>query len=390
MRSMHHSVLCGVLLSAIAATVSFEASAGLAFGQGAAAEERASDVIRAAQSPQSAQQQQPPPEKKPETLKPTESRTMGTGTPSEARPNIEPRVRPKPGAGGPDSEDPGDRRSNIRVDSTLVLIPVSVMDPMNRSVTGLEKEHFRVFEDKIEQEVAQFSSEDSPITVGIVFDASGSMGAKLQKSRQAVSQFFKTANPEDEFFLIQFNDRPQLVVPLTSSTEEIQNQLTFTNAKGRTALLDGVYMAMKQMRKARNPRKAILILSDGGDNSSRYTESEVRNAVREADVQIYAIGIFEAMGARGRTAEELSGPGLLQELAEQTGGRHFPVENLNELPDVAAKIGIELRNHYVLGYTPKNQERDGKYRRVKVTLRQPPGLPPLRPFFRLGYYAPAQ
>lgn len=322
-------------------------------------------------------------------LKPSEARQYGTSDPSDVRPNLEPRIRPRPGTTG-NEEDPGDRRSNIRVDSTLVLIPVSVMDPMNRSVTGLEKEHFRVYEDKVEQEVAQFSSEDSPITVGVVFDASGSMGAKLQKSRQAVAQFFKTANPEDEFFLIQFNDRPQLVVPLTSSTEEIQSQLTFTNAKGRTALLDGVYMAMKQMRKARNPRKAILVLSDGGDNSSRYTESEVRNAVREADVQIYAIGIFEGMSGRGRTPEELSGPGLLQELAEQTGGRHFPVENLNELPDVAAKIGIELRNHYVLGYTPKNQERDGKYRRVKVAIKQPPGLPPLRPFFRLGYYAPTQ
>lgn len=331
-------------------------------------------------------------EKKQEALKPAEARTTGTTSPDEAaRPNIEPRVRPRPGSGAqPDPDDPGDRRSNIRVDSTLVLVPVSVMDPMNRSVVGLEKENFKVFEDKIEQDVAQFSSEDSPITVGIVFDASGSMGAKLQKSRQAVAQFFKSANPEDQFFLIQFNDRPQLVVPMTSSTEEIQNQLTFTQAKGRTALLDGVYMAMKQMRKARNPRKAILILSDGGDNSSRYTESEVRNAVREADVQIYAMGIFEGMGARGRSAEELSGPGLLQELAEQTGGRHFPVENLNELPDVAAKIGIELRNHYVLGYIPKNTDRDGKYRRIKVALKQPPGLPPLRPFFRLGYYAPAQ
>lgn len=342
-----------------------------------------------AQNAQSAWQQ-PDKDKKPETLKPAEARTMGPGPGGpDARPNLEPRVRPKPGP-GPDPDDPGERRSNIRVDSTMVLIPVSVMDPMNRSVTGLEKEHFKVFEDKIVQEVSQFSSEDSPITVGIVFDASGSMGAKLQKARQAVSQFFKTANPEDEFFLIQFNDRPQLLVPLTSSTEEVQNQLTFTTAKGRTALLDGVYMAMKQMRKARNPRKAILILSDGGDNSSRYTESEVRNAVREADVQIYAIGIFEPMGGRGRSSEELSGPGLLQELAEQTGGRHFPVENLNELPDVAAKIGIELRNHYVLGYVPKNPDRDGKYRRVKVAIKQPPGLPPLRPFFRLGYYAASQ
>jgi VWFA-related protein len=130
----------------------------------------------------------------------------------------------------------------------------------------------------------------------------------LQKSRQAAAQFFKTANPEDEFFLVQFNDRPEMVVPFTSNPEEIQNRLTFTQAKGRTALLDGVYLAMNQMKKAKNPRKAILVLSDGGDNSSRYTESEIKNLVREADVQIYAIGIFEMMGSRGRTAEELSGP----------------------------------------------------------------------------------
>ena len=145
-------------------------------------------------------------------------------------------------------------------------------------------------------------------------------------------------------------------VGFTTNTEEIQNRLTFTQAKGRTALLDGVYMAMNQMKKARNPRKAILILSDGGDNSSRYTESEIKNLVREADVQVYAIGIFEPMAGRGRTAEELAGPGLLTELAESTGGRHFPVENLNELPDVAAKIGIELRNQYVLGYSPTNHD----------------------------------
>jgi VWFA-related protein len=214
------------------------------------------------------------------------------------------------------------------------------------------------------------------------------MGSKLQKSRQAVAQFFKTANPEDEFFLVQFNDRPNLTVPFTRNIEEIQNQLTFTQSKGRTALLDGVYLAMNQMKKAHNPRKALIVISDGGDNSSRYTESEIKNAVREADVQIYAIGIFEPMASRGRTAEEMAGPGLLSEIAEQTGGRHFPVDNLNELPDVAAKIGIELRNQYVLGYSPKNTERDGKYRRVNVKLVQPRGLPPLKAFFRLGYYAP--
>jgi Ca-activated chloride channel family protein len=181
-----------------------------------------------------------------------------------------------------------------------------------------------------------------------------------------------------------------LTVGFTSDTEEVQNRLTFIQPKGRTALLDGVYMAMNQMKKARNPRKAILIISDGGDNSSRYTESEVKNAVREADVQIYAIGIFEQMQSRGRTAEELSGPALLSEMTDQTGGRHFALDNLAELPDVAAKIGIELRNQYVLGYAPKNATRDGKYRRVNVKLVKTTGLPQLKAVFRTGYYAPTQ
>jgi VWFA-related protein len=283
-----------------------------------------------------------------------------------------------------------DRRPDIRVDTTLVLIPVAVTDPMSRFVTGLEKENFRLTEDKVDQEILQFSSEDAPLSVGIVFDTSGSMGAKLQKSRQAVAQFMKTANPEDEFFLVQFNDRPELTVPFTSATEEVQSRLSFVQSKGRTALLDGVYLAMHEMKKARNGRKAILIISDGGDNSSRYTETEVRNAVREADVQIYGIGIFESLAGRGRTPEELAGPGLLSDITEQTGGRHFAVDNLAELPDVAAKIGLELRNQYVLGYNPKNQTRDGKYRRVQVRLVKTSGLPPLKALFRTGYYAPAQ
>ncbi len=281
-------------------------------------------------------------------------------------------------------------KANIRVDSTLVLIPVTVTDPMNRFVTGLEKENFKIFEDHKEQDLTQFSSEDAPLSVGVVFDCSGSMGSKLDKSRQAVAQFFKTANPEDEFFLVEFHDSAELVQPFTTSLEEIQNRLTFTQSKGRTALLDAIYLALHEMKKARNPRKALLVISDGGDNNSRYTEGEIKNLVKEADTQIYAIGIYEPIGARSRTAEELAGPGLLTDIAEQTGGRQYAVENLNELPDIAAKIGVELRNQYILGYSPQNQEHDGKYRRVQVKLVQPRGLPPLRAFWRLGYYAPSQ
>ena len=281
-------------------------------------------------------------------------------------------------------------KSDIRTDVNLVLIPVTVTDPLNRFVTGLEKEYFKVYEDKKQQIITQFSSEDAPISVGVLFDCSGSMGQKLRQSREAVAQFFKTANPEDEGFLVQFHDTAELAMPFTNNLEEIQNHLQFTQSKGMTALLDAIYLSIHEMKKAKNPRKALLIISDGGDNNSRYTESEIRNLVKEADVQIYAIGIYEPMSSRARTPEESNGPALLRELAEQTGGRQYEVENLSELPDIAAKIGMELRNQYLLGYSSSNQEKDGKYRRVEVKLVQPHGMPLLRAFWRMGYNAPGK
>lgn len=296
---------------------------------------------------------------------------------------IEPRAKPQ------ENKTPSPK-ANIRIDTTMVLIPVTVTDALNRFVTGLERENFKVFEEKKEQEIVSFTSEDAPLSVGLVFDCSGSMGGKLEKSREAVAQFFKTANPEDEFFLVQFNDTADMVQHFTTNLEEIQNRLTFTQSKGRTALLDAIYLALHEMKKARNPRKALLVISDGGDNSSRYTEGEIKNLVKEADVQIYAIGIYEPVGARSRTPEEMNGPGLLTEIAEQTGGRQYPVANVNELPDIAAKIGVELRHQYILGYSPQNTQRDGKYRRVEVKLIQPRGLGALRAFWRHGYYAPPQ
>jgi VWFA-related protein len=259
---------------------------------------------------------------------------------------------------------------------------------MNRPVTGLEKEHFKIFDDKVEQSITHFAMDDEPVAVGLVFDISGSMGPKLRRSRQAAAEFFRTANPEDEFFLVEFNDQPKMVVPLTRKIEEIQNQLTFAQSKGRTALLDAIMLALHELKNSKKNRKALLIISDGGDNSSRYTETEVRNLVRESDTLIYAIGVYEPFGARSRTPEESSGPGLLNDLAEQTGGRSFAADTA-ELPDIAAKIGIELRNRYVLGYSPTDRQRDGRYHRVQVKMVPPHGLPTLKAFWRMGYYAPA-
>jgi len=282
------------------------------------------------------------------------------------------------------------RREIIKVDVELAIVNVTVTDPMGRMVTGLDKGHFEVIEDKQQQEVVHFGAEDSALSLAVVFDASGSMGYKMSKAREAVAQFFKTANPEDEFFLVQFNSRPEMITGFTQSLEEIQNRLTFVQSKGRTALLDAIYLALNQMKEAKNVQKAVLVISDGGDNSSRYTPREIKRLVRESDVQIYAIGIYEPFSSRGRTPEESSGPGLLTEIAESTGGRQFAVQNVNELPDIAEKIGIELRNQYVLGYVPTNIAKDGKWRRVKVEVKKIRGMPVLRPYYRNGYYAPAR
>lgn len=291
------------------------------------------------------------------------------------------RIEPRSKRTSKEEPRPG---ATLRVDTSLVLVPVSVNDPISRPVSGLEKENFRVFEDKVEQTITHFAMDDEPVAVGLVFDTSGSMGNKLSRSRMAAAEFFKLANPDDEFFLVEFDNSPRLVVPLTSDTGKIQNKLAFSRSGGSTALLDAVYLALNEMKKSKKNKKALLIISDGGDNHSRYTAGEVKGTVIEADVLIYAIGVFGG----GMTAEELGGPGLLSHLAEQTGGRLLYADPV-ELPNVAQKIGIELRNRYVLGYAPANQQRDGKYRRIEVKIIAPRGLPKLKAHWRLGYYAPS-
>src|SRR5437870_1265328 len=306
--------------------------------------------------------------------------------------HVTPRVQQPQTDNNRPAEDPGlkTHAKPIKVDVNLVLVSVSIVDPLNRQVTGLDKENFELFEGKERQEIRHFSSEDAPVSVGAIFDVSGSMAGKIDRAREAVLEFFKIANPQDEFFMIAFADKPEEITDFTQSVEDIEGRLLYTVPKGRTALLDAIYLSLHKMSQARYEKKALLIISDGGDNNSRYTESEIKNLVKESDVQIYAIGIYEPIAARGRTPEEAAGQGLLTELAEQTGGRQYPVDNLNELPDIAAKIGVELRNQYMLGYAPSNPERDGKYRHVQVKLVQPRGLPPLRAFWRQGYYAPGQ
>ena len=281
------------------------------------------------------------------------------------------------------------RGQPLHLDVELALVNATVTDPHDRLVTGLEIDNFRIFENNVEQEIEYFSSEDVPISIGVIFDLSGSMRNKIGKSKEAALQFFKTANPQDEFFLVGFNDRADLMSPFTSSVEDLQSRLLSLSVKGRTALLDAIYLGLSEMRTARNAKRALLIISDGGDNHSRYMENDIKRLVREADTQLYSVGVFDPLDYRNRTPEELNGPTLLNEVTELTGGRAFDVENVNELPDIAAKIGAELRNQYILGYRPSNKLHDARWRKIKIKLRAPKGLPPLSVYAKTGYYAPS-
>jgi len=301
--------------------------------------------------------------------------------PSEVRVSVEPRVS---------NRETAERSSNIRVDSNLVLVPVTVTDRQNRLVTGLDREYFKIFEDRVEQTITHFGAEDAPISVGILLDRSGSMSDKLAKSHQALAQFLKTANSGDEFSLVAFSDRPELLSGFTGQIEEIQKCLPFIYPGGRTALLDAVLLMVRQMQLARNQRKAIIIISDGGDNASHSSIKDIKNLVSEADVQIFAIAITEPVFERKGIFEEGLGPALLQELSVQTGGRLFEVNNLNSLPEIASKIGLALRLQYVLGYAPSSIANNGKYHKVSVKLAQPVHQLKLRLSWRLGYYAPSE
>jgi Ca-activated chloride channel family protein len=293
----------------------------------------------------------------------------------------------KPGpAPDPNNTQRIQRGKPLKSEVDITLVNVTVTDPYGRLVTGLEQDSFRVYEDGVEQEVMRFSSEDVPISIGVIFDMSGSMADKIDKSRLAAVQFFRTANPLDEFFLVDFNDRAQLASPFTASVDDLQNRLMFTSAQGSTALFDGIYLGLSQMKGAHNSKKALLIISDGGDNHSRYSEQDVRSFVKEADVQIYAIGLYTPGG--GATREEVEGPALLSELSTMTGGRTFAVRQVGELPDIASKISMELRNQYVIGYRPTDKTHDGKWHKIKVKLHPPKGLPPLTVAAKSGYYGP--
>lgn len=275
------------------------------------------------------------------------------------------------------------RAKPLRVDVDLVLLPVTVSDSMNHAVTSLKKEDFALYEGNQQQEIRYFSTEDAPISVAILLDVSRSMSNKIDTERAAIVEFFNNANPEDEYFAIAFSDRPRVLAESTRSIDQLQGALLAEQPGGPTAMLDAVYLAVSKLRSARYERKAILILSDGGDNTSRYKLREIKSVVQESDVQIYAIGLFETFFFN--TIEEKLGKAWLGEITDATGGRTITVDNRGKVPAAAATISRAMRNQYVLGYRPTGAA-SAKWRKIKVRLTSRDDRS-LRAYYKQGYLA---
>ncbi|PYS04526.1 MAG: VWA domain-containing protein [Acidobacteria bacterium] len=278
------------------------------------------------------------------------------------------------------------KNPTLKVDVDLVLVNATVTDPQNRYVTGLEKEHFQIWEDKLEQKIEYFSAEDVPISLGVIFDVSGSMKDKISTARDAAVTFLKTGNPEDEYFLVEFANRPEVAEDFTTDVTRLQNRLIFTPAKGMTAMYDSVYLGLEKLKEGNNPKKALLLITDGEDNRSRYTFSNVKDFVKEQDVQIYGIGIVDNFNSQLGSGH--TGRAMVEELSDLTGGRAFFPDSVYDLEDICTKIAVELKNQYVIGYSSTNAAKDGKWRKLRLKINPPKGLPHLNVRSKSGYYAP--
>jgi Ca-activated chloride channel homolog len=276
----------------------------------------------------------------------------------------------------------------LRSDVDLVLVPVTVTDELNHPIMGLKQDAFKVYEDNQEQLIQSFTSEDGPISVGLLLDLSKSMANKFVIEREAVEEFCKNANPQDDYFVITFADRPKLLGSSIQSIDDIQQKLASDTPDGHTALLDAVYLAIARMHAARYERRALLLVSDGGDNHSRYGLKEIKNLVEEANVEVYALGIFDSFIFR--SFEELMGKRWLSEITDLTGGRTVAASELSKVPEMAADISREMRNQYVLGYRPRNAPRDGKWRKIRVQVTASPEAGRVRPYYKRGYAAMAR
>jgi Ca-activated chloride channel homolog len=292
------------------------------------------------------------------------------------------------------SQASAQRQSPVKIDVDLVLVNAAVSDHNGRAVTGLDKKHFQIWEDKVEQDIRYFSSEEIPVSLAIVFDISGSMRNKFSVSRDAVLKFLQTGGPQDEYALIEFSSQPELAQDFTSDVKEFENRLSLISPSGYTALYDAVYLGIEKLRHAHNRRKALLLVTDGEDNHSHYTFNDVKELAREADIQLFAIGIpgyptlkLGTSMIDTRKGNRVSGQDVLEELVDLAGGQVFFTRDIRKLDDICAKISDSLRSEYIIGYSPTNTAKDGKWRKLHLKVSD---VSHVTVHARSGYYAPMQ
>lgn len=299
--------------------------------------------------------------------------------PAAAQPSpAQPSPTPQPGQQVDDT--------TVMVQTDLVTLTVTVTDNYGRFVSGLNKKHFTILDDKEEQVIEHFSDDDAPVTVGVIFDVSGSMsGDKLSKARTALSRFIETSHNSDEYFLIGFNSRAQMLLDKTRDGDAVLDKLTYVDTKGQTALYDACYLGVEKVTRGAHQKRAVLLISDGQDNNSRYTFSELRRLLKESDVVVYSIGILG--GSDPGSALGMHGQSLLDELSAVSGGKAFFPNTAAEMDEIFERIALELRHQYSIGYRPANFVNDGKWHKLKVKVTPPRGLPRLFVRSREGYYA---
>jgi Ca-activated chloride channel family protein len=264
------------------------------------------------------------------------------------------------------------QQKSLKIDVDLVMVNVTVTDSDNKLITDLKPDNFHIFEDKVEQKIRYFSTEQQPLSLGIVFDVSHSMEPKIALAREAAARFLETGGPEDEYFLVEFSSRAKLTEHFTSDVNRLRDHLALVPPQGDTAMYDAVYLALTEVRKGRNPKKALLLITDGEDNHSRYSRHDIREFARESDVQIFSIDLGRA---------------LIADLSDMTGGHSFH-GHADQLEDICGKIAQELKNQYVVGYASTNTNKDGKYRKVRVRVNPPEGMPKFNVRAKDGYYGP--
>ncbi len=277
-------------------------------------------------------------------------------------------------------------RPEIIINSDLVTLTVTVTDPYGRYVSGLNKSAFAVFDEKLPQDISFFSDDDAPVSVGVIFDVSGSMGGdKIRRAREALARFIQTSHNADEYFLIAFNSRAQLLLDKTRDGNAVLDKLTFVQTRNNTALYDACYLGVEKVQRGAHPKRALLLISDGQDNDSRYTFSEVRRLLKESDVVLYSIGILG--GSDAGSSLGMDGQGILDELSNVSGGKAFFPRTNAEMDDIFEQIALELRHQYSIGYKPTNFSKDGRWHHIKVKITPPRGLPRLFVRSKEGYYS---